>query len=88
VSQRKLLLPLPISSNLAHLAADNGRSDKLRRRIPVRLRLEPWSNERHAFPTAGGTHPQSGPYRLPPVHSAQVKLIWPFGPRAKPLANW
>jgi hypothetical protein len=53
MSQTKLLLPLPTSSNLAHLAVGNGRSDKLRRRIPVRLRLEPRSNERHDSPTAG-----------------------------------
>ena len=88
MSQTKLLLPPPISPSLAHLAAGNGRSDKLRRRIPARLRLEPRSNERHHSPTAGKTHPQSDPCRLPLVHSTQVKLIWPFGPQAKPLANW
>jgi hypothetical protein len=88
VSQTKLLLPLLISSNLAHSAAGNGRSDKLRRRIPVRLRLEPLSNERHHSPTAGKTHPQSDPCRLSLVHSAQVELIGPFDPQAKPLANW
>jgi hypothetical protein len=39
-------------------------------------------------PTVGETHPQSDPYRLPSVHSAQVELIGPFDPQAKPLANW
>jgi hypothetical protein len=39
-------------------------------------------------PRPGKLTRRAPPCRLPLVHSAQVKLIWPFGPQAKLLANW
>lgn len=85
MSQTRPLLPPPTPSNLTHLAVGNGRSDKLRRRITVRLRLEPRSNEQHDSPAARETHPQSDPLPLVsgPFRPGQANMV--FRPKGKNL---